>query len=156
MLINSNLCFARGQHSFKQTCMFITIFPWKQNGKQKSIPGPKDNAQPIISSMWALYGTLESSNLHSYSGEHSKAMHWAWHIFISLTEGLSSQSDNNVWVSEVLFKAACPSLTSLPSMPCSASHPTVAPAWLQNCCYPASAAPWSVRLPVVELSHGVH
>lgn len=62
MLINPNQCFSRGQLSFKQTCMFITIFPWKQNGKQKSIPGPKDNAQPIISSMWALHGTLESSN----------------------------------------------------------------------------------------------
>lgn len=40
----------------------------------------------------------------------------------------------------MLLKATCASLTSLPSVPWGTSHPTVTLPWLQNCCYPASAA----------------
>lgn len=58
----------------------------------------------------------------SRSWEHSRAMCWAWRVFISLTEGSSCQSDNNVWFSQALHKPARMSLTSLPPMPCSTSH----------------------------------
>lgn len=76
--------------------------------------------------------------------------------FISLTEGLSYQSDNKVWFSQVLLIAACTSLTSLPSMPRGSSHPTGTLPGQQNCCHPASAASCSMRLAVVELRHGLH
>lgn len=101
----------------------------------------------------------------SYPGECSRATCWAWHVFISLTEDSSHQSDGNVWFSPVLCKPARTSPPSLPSVPWGISHsaPTLPPS-LFGCrntaplpLQPSSApaARRSVRSAPVEPSAGV-